>query len=154
TETVARAGERGWPVALHFSPTDVVARCVDSYRAALPRAPAPRGTGPYRPRLVLCRETYVAETPEAAYAEGALALQGFWHLSTLLPPPPPAAFDDAKLKGLTARVWGGHTYDELETMGAMLIGAPDQVRQQVEQLAALGVDTLLLVCSFGGLTHE
>ena len=51
----------------------------------------PPGTGPYRPRLLLCSETYVAETAEIARAEGALALQGFWHLSSLAAPPPPAS---------------------------------------------------------------
>ena len=35
----------------------------------------------------------------------------------------------------------------------MLIGAPDQVAEKVARLEAIGVDTLLLVCSFGGLTH-
>jgi len=31
------------------------------------------GDGAYRPRLLLCRETYVAETAATARAEGALA---------------------------------------------------------------------------------
>ena len=35
----------------------------------------------------------------------------------------------------------------------MLIGAPDQVAAKVARLEAIGVDTLLLVCSFGALTH-
>ena len=76
-ESVARVGARGWPVAMHFTPTDVVARCVEEYRAAIGRRPERPGVGPYRPRLLLCRETYVAETAEVARAEGAVALQGF-----------------------------------------------------------------------------
>ncbi len=151
--SVARVGARGWPVALHFTPTDVVARCVQDYHAALARRREPPGTGPYRPRLLLCRETYVAETAERARAEGALALQGFWHLSSLAAPPPPAEFSDVRLKELTGRVWGGYTYDELEALGGFLIGAPEQVAEKVERLAAIGVDTLLLVCSFGALSH-
>jgi alkanesulfonate monooxygenase SsuD/methylene tetrahydromethanopterin reductase-like flavin-dependent oxidoreductase (luciferase family) len=131
-----------------------VARCVQDYRAAVAHRPGPAGTGPYRPRLLLCRETYVAETAEAARAEGAVALQGFWHLSSLAPPPPPAEFSDARLQALTGRVWGGRTYDELEALGGLLIGAPEEVARKVEELQALGVDTLLLVCSFGNLSHE
>jgi alkanesulfonate monooxygenase SsuD/methylene tetrahydromethanopterin reductase-like flavin-dependent oxidoreductase (luciferase family) len=152
-ESVARVGARGWPVAMHFTPTDVVARCVEDYHAAVARRPEGPGLGPYRPRLLLCRETYVAETAEAARAEGAVALQGFWHLSSLAAPPPPTEFSDARLKELTARVWGGRTYDELAAIGGFLIGAPDQVAEGVQRLEAIGVDTLLLVCSFGALSH-
>jgi alkanesulfonate monooxygenase SsuD/methylene tetrahydromethanopterin reductase-like flavin-dependent oxidoreductase (luciferase family) len=151
--SVASVGARGWPVALHFTPTDVVARCVEDYRAAVSARPDPPGEGPYRPRVLLCRETYLAPTAEAARAEGALALQGFWYLSSLASPPLPADYSDARLKELTGRVWGGRTYDELEAMGGMLIGSPDQVAAKVDALAAIGVDTLLLVCSFGNLSH-
>jgi alkanesulfonate monooxygenase SsuD/methylene tetrahydromethanopterin reductase-like flavin-dependent oxidoreductase (luciferase family) len=152
--SVARVGARGWPVAMHFTPTEVVARSVEDYHAALARRPGSPGAGPYRPRLLLCRETYVAETAEAARAEGALALQGFWYLSLLAGPPLPPDFSDVRLKELTARVWGGQTYDELQAIGGCLIGAPDQVAAGVERLQAIGVDTLLLVCSFGHLAHE
>jgi alkanesulfonate monooxygenase SsuD/methylene tetrahydromethanopterin reductase-like flavin-dependent oxidoreductase (luciferase family) len=82
-----------------------------------------------------------------------VALQGFWHLSSLAAPPPPAEFSDARLKELTARVWGGRTYDELAAIGGFLIGAPDQIAEGVHRLEAIGVDALLLVCSFGGLSH-
>jgi alkanesulfonate monooxygenase SsuD/methylene tetrahydromethanopterin reductase-like flavin-dependent oxidoreductase (luciferase family) len=34
-----------------------------------------------------------------------------------------------------------------------LIGSPEQVAEKVEHLEAIGVDTLLLVCSFGNLSH-
>jgi alkanesulfonate monooxygenase SsuD/methylene tetrahydromethanopterin reductase-like flavin-dependent oxidoreductase (luciferase family) len=153
-ETVARAGARGWPVALHFTPTPVVARCVESYHAALAERAEPPGRGPYRPRLALCRETFVAETVAAAREQGALALLGFWYLSSLQPPPLPTHFDDDALKTLTQRVWGGQTYDELEALGGMLIGSPEQVAAQVAHLEAIGVDTLLLVASFGHLAHE
>jgi alkanesulfonate monooxygenase SsuD/methylene tetrahydromethanopterin reductase-like flavin-dependent oxidoreductase (luciferase family) len=131
----------------------VVARCVEEYRAAVAARAEAAGEGPYRPRLLLCRETYVAETAAAARAEGALALQGFWYLSSLAAPPLPSEFSAARLKELTGRVWGGRTYDELAAVGGMLIGAPDDVAQQVAGLEAIGVDTLLLVCSFGGLSH-
>ena len=110
------------------------------------------GQGPYRPRVLLCRETYVAETAEVARSGGALALQGFWHLSSLAAPPP-STYSDERFKQLTGRVWGGRSYDELAAIGGMLIGAPEQVAAQVEQLEAIGVDTLLLVCSFGNLAH-
>jgi alkanesulfonate monooxygenase SsuD/methylene tetrahydromethanopterin reductase-like flavin-dependent oxidoreductase (luciferase family) len=97
--SVARVGARGWPVAMHFTPTDVVARSVEEYRGALAKRSAPPATGPYRPRLLLCRETYVAPAAEAARAEGALALQDFWHLSSLAPPPPPpAAFSGVRFR--------------------------------------------------------
>jgi len=102
----------------------------------------------------LCRETYVAESAATARAEGALALQGFWYLSSLAAPPLPAAYSDARLKELTGRVWGGKTYDELDAAGGMIIGAPDQVAEKVAALEAIGVDTLLLVCSFGDLSHD
>jgi alkanesulfonate monooxygenase SsuD/methylene tetrahydromethanopterin reductase-like flavin-dependent oxidoreductase (luciferase family) len=151
--SVARVAARGWPVAMHFTPTEVVARSVEDYHAGLARRTEPPATGPHRPRLLLCRETYVAETAERARAEGALALQGFWHLSSLAAPPPPAEFSDARFKELTTRVWGGRTYDELGAIGGFLIGAPDQIAAQVERLEAIGVDTLLLVCSFGNLAH-
>jgi len=151
--SAARVGARGWPVAMHFTPTDAVARCVQEYRAAVAARAGATGTGPYRPRLLLCRETYVADTAATARAEGALALQGFWYLSSLAAPPLPAEFSDARLRELTGRVWGGKTYDELAAAGGMLIGAPDQVVEKVARLQAIGVDTLLLVCSFGGLSH-
>jgi alkanesulfonate monooxygenase SsuD/methylene tetrahydromethanopterin reductase-like flavin-dependent oxidoreductase (luciferase family) len=152
--SVARVGARGWPVAMHFTPTEIVARSVEDYHAALARRSGPVGTGPYRPRLLLCRETYVAETAEVARAEGALALQGFWYLSSLASPPLPAEFSDTRLKELTSRMWGGQSYDELEAIGGFLIGAPDQVAARVDGLRGIGVDTLLLVCSFGNLSHE
>jgi alkanesulfonate monooxygenase SsuD/methylene tetrahydromethanopterin reductase-like flavin-dependent oxidoreductase (luciferase family) len=152
--SVARVGARGWPVAMHFTPTDVVAQCVQDYHAALARRAEPARTGAYRPRLLLCRETLVAETAEAARAEGALALQGFWYLSSLASPPLPAEFSDARLRDLTARVWGGQSYDELDRIGGFLIGAPDQVAAKVAHLEAIGVDTVLLVCSFGNTSHE
>jgi alkanesulfonate monooxygenase SsuD/methylene tetrahydromethanopterin reductase-like flavin-dependent oxidoreductase (luciferase family) len=41
----------------------------------------------------------------------------------------------------------------MESLGAMLIGSPEQVAAKVDGLEAMGVDTLLLVSSFGGLTH-
>jgi alkanesulfonate monooxygenase SsuD/methylene tetrahydromethanopterin reductase-like flavin-dependent oxidoreductase (luciferase family) len=85
--------------------------------------------------------------------DDALALQGFWYLSSLAAPPLPAEFSDARLKELTARVWGGRTYDEMDALGAMLIGSPEQVAAKVDGLEAIGVDTLLLVSSFGGLSH-
>ena len=50
-------------------------------------------------------------------------------------------------------MWGGRTYDELEAIGGFLIGAPDQVAEHVARLETIGVDTLLLVCSFGALSH-
>jgi alkanesulfonate monooxygenase SsuD/methylene tetrahydromethanopterin reductase-like flavin-dependent oxidoreductase (luciferase family) len=152
--SVARVGARGWPVAMHFTPTEIVAQSVQDYQAALARRREPAGVGPYRPRLLLCRETYVAERPEDARAEGALALQGFWYLSSLAAPPLPAEFSDVRFKELTARVWGGQTYDELDAIGGFLIGSPEQVAAKVEGLKAIGVDTLLLVCSFGHLAHE
>ena len=95
----------------------------------------------------------LCQTAEVARAEGALALQGFWHLSSLAAPPPPAEFSDVRLKALTSRIWGGQTYDELDAIGGMVIGAPDQVAAKVEHLEAIGVDTLLLVASFGNLSH-
>ena len=152
--SVARVGGRGWPVAMHFTPTDVLAQCVEDYHAALAKRQGPLGQGPYRPRLLLCRETYVAETAERARAEGALALQGFWYLSSLAAPPPPAEFSEEHFKALTSRTWGGRTYDELDAIGGMLIGSPEQVAEKVDHLEAIGVDTLLLVCSFGNLSHE
>jgi alkanesulfonate monooxygenase SsuD/methylene tetrahydromethanopterin reductase-like flavin-dependent oxidoreductase (luciferase family) len=151
--SVARVGARGWPVAMHFTSTEVVAQCVEDYHAALAKREEPAGEGPYRPRLLLCRETYVAESLERARAEGALALQGFWYLSSLAAPPPPAAYSEERFKALTSRVWGGRTYDELEAVGGMLIGSPEQVAAKVHHLEAIGVDTLLLVCSFGNLSH-
>ena len=151
--SAARVGARGWPVAMHFTPTDVVARCVEEYRAAVAARAEPPGHGAYRPRLLLCRETYVAETSEVARAEGALALQGFWYLSSLASPPLPTRYSDERFKELTARIWGGRTYDELAVIGGMLIGSPEQIAAQVERLEAIGVDTLLLVCSFGNLSH-
>jgi alkanesulfonate monooxygenase SsuD/methylene tetrahydromethanopterin reductase-like flavin-dependent oxidoreductase (luciferase family) len=151
--SAARVGARGWPVAMHFTPTAVVARCVEEYRAAVAARTEPTGKGPYRPRLLLCRETYVADTPEAARAEGALAMQGFWYLSSLAAPPLPSAFSDSRFKELTGRVWGGQSYDELDALGGMIIGSPDQVAAKVKELEAIGVDTLLLVCSFGNLSH-
>jgi alkanesulfonate monooxygenase SsuD/methylene tetrahydromethanopterin reductase-like flavin-dependent oxidoreductase (luciferase family) len=42
----------------------------------------------------------------------------------------------------------------MEALGAMLIGSPEQIAAKVEHLEAIGVDTLLLVCSFGNLSHE
>ena len=36
----------------------------------------------------------------------------------------------------------------------MLIGSPEQIAEKVEHLQAIGVDTLLLVCSFGNLSHD
>jgi alkanesulfonate monooxygenase SsuD/methylene tetrahydromethanopterin reductase-like flavin-dependent oxidoreductase (luciferase family) len=151
--SVARVGAKGWPVAMHFTPTEVVAQAVQDYQAALATRRQPAGVGPYRPRLLLCRETYVADTPERARAEGALALQGFYHLSSLAAPPPPATFSDERLKSLT-RSWGGRSFDEMEALGAMLIGSPEQIAGKAERLEAIGVDTLLLVCSFGSLSHE
>src|SRR5262249_37315473 len=148
-----RVGARGWPVAMHFTPTDVVARCVEEYRAAVAGRREAPASGPYRPRLLLCRETYVAETPPVARAAGSLALQGFWYLSSLASPPLPGEYSDARLKELTSRVWGGRTYDELDAAGGMLIGSPDQVADKVADLEAIGVDTLLLVASFGNLSH-
>ena len=132
--SAARVGARGWPVAMHFTPTDVVARCVEEYRAAVAARTEAAGEGPYRPRLLLCRETYVAQTAATARAEGALALQGFWYLSSLAAPPLPSEFSDARLKELTGRVWGGRTYDELAAMGGMLIGSPDEVAEKVAGL--------------------
>jgi alkanesulfonate monooxygenase SsuD/methylene tetrahydromethanopterin reductase-like flavin-dependent oxidoreductase (luciferase family) len=151
--SAARVGARGWPVAMHFTPTDVVARCVEEYRAAVAGRTDVVRDGPYRPRLLLCRETYVAETEAAARADGALALQGFWYLSSLAAPPLPTEYSDARLKELTGRVWGGRTYDELAAVGGMLIGSPREIAEKVAELEAIGVDTLLLVCSFGNLSH-
>src|SRR5262244_2545368 len=136
--SAARVGARGWPVAMHFTPTDVVARCVQEYRAAVDARADAVGRGPYRPRLLLCRETYVADTPARARAEGALAVQPFWYLSSLASPPLPSEFSDAHLKELTARIWGGRTYDELAAIGGMLIGSPEQVATQVDRLEAIG----------------
>jgi alkanesulfonate monooxygenase SsuD/methylene tetrahydromethanopterin reductase-like flavin-dependent oxidoreductase (luciferase family) len=130
-----------------------VAQAVQDYHAALAKRDQPPGEGPYRPRLLLCRETYVAETPEQARAQGALGLQGFYHLSSLAAPPPPASFSDERLKSLT-RSWGGRSFDEMEALGAMLIGSPEQIAAKVEHLESIGIDTLLLVCSFGSLSHE
>jgi alkanesulfonate monooxygenase SsuD/methylene tetrahydromethanopterin reductase-like flavin-dependent oxidoreductase (luciferase family) len=151
--SVARVGGKGWPVAMHFTPTEIVARCVEDYHAALAKRREPPGHGPYRPRLLLCRETYVAETAERARAEGAVGLQGFWHLSSLAAPPPPEEFSEERFKALTSRTWGGRTYDELDAIGGMVIGSPEQAAEKVEHLEAIGVDTLLLVCSFGNLSH-
>ncbi len=152
--SAARVGARGWPVAMHFTPTEVVARCIEEYHAALAARAEPGGDGPYRPRVLLCRETYVAETPEAARREGALALQGFWYLSSLAAPPLPSVYSEERFNQLTTgRAWGGRSYDELTAIGSVLIGAPEQVAAQVAHLEAIGVDTLLLVCSFGNLTQ-
>src|SRR5262249_10878935 len=147
--TAARVGARGWPVAMHFTPTDVVARCVEEYRAAVAaRTETPRA-GPYRPRPLARRRTHRAGTAEAASARGARGRPGTPESS----PPLHARYSDERFKELTGRVWGGRTYDELAAMGGMLIGSPQQVQEQVERLEAIGVDTLLLVCSFGNLSH-
>ena len=50
-------------------------------------------------------------------------------------------------------MWGGRSYDELAAIGGMLIGSPGEVADKVAGLEAIGIDTLLLVCSFGGLSH-
>ena len=148
-------GERGdvdrrQPPIAHDHPT---ADHHVGHGAAVAARAEPPGHGAYRPRLLLCRETYVAETSEVARAEGALALQGFWYLSSLASPPLPTRYSDERFKELTARIWGGRTYDELAAIGGMLIGSPEQIAAQVERLEAIGVDTLLLVCSFGNLSH-
>jgi hypothetical protein len=61
--SAARVGARGWPVAMHFTDGEVVARCIEGITALAGRT-EPVGEGPYRPRVLLCRETYVAGTPE------------------------------------------------------------------------------------------
>src|SRR5256885_907385 len=71
--SAARVGARGWPVAMHFTPTDVVARCVEEYRAAGAARTEAVGAGPYRARPPLCRETDRAHTPAAARAAGGWA---------------------------------------------------------------------------------
>src|SRR5207245_4512126 len=43
--SAARVGARGWPVAMHFTPTDVVARCVEEYRAAVAARTEASGDG-------------------------------------------------------------------------------------------------------------
>ena len=91
--------------------------------------------------------------PQRSPGRRGAGAQGFWHLSSLAAPPPPAEFSDDRLKALTSRVWGGQTYDELDAIGGMVIGAPDQIAAKVEHLEAIGVDTLLLVASFGNLSH-
>ena len=83
-----------------------------------------------------------------------MTLQGFWYLSSLASLPLPQDFSDERLKQLTSRVWGGHTYDELDALGGMIISSPKQVAEQVAQLEAISVDTLLLVASFGNLSHK
>ena len=97
---MARVGARGWPVAMHFTPTEVVARCVEEYRAALARRAEPAGHGSVSAaaRCSAARPTS-PRRPEVARAEGALALQGFWHLSSLAAPPPPAEFSDDAAQG-------------------------------------------------------
>jgi alkanesulfonate monooxygenase SsuD/methylene tetrahydromethanopterin reductase-like flavin-dependent oxidoreductase (luciferase family) len=42
----------------------------------------------------------------------------------------------------------------MEALGAMLIGSPEQIAAKVYHLESIGVDTLLLICSFGNLSHE
>ena len=42
----------------------------------------------------------------------------------------------------------------MEALGAMLIGSPEQIAAKVEHLESIGIDTLLLVCSFGSLSHD
>jgi alkanesulfonate monooxygenase SsuD/methylene tetrahydromethanopterin reductase-like flavin-dependent oxidoreductase (luciferase family) len=153
-ESVARVGSRGWPVALHFTPTETVARCVEAYHQAVDQLAEPPGSGPYRPKVLLCREVFVDRDAAAARLQGELALQGFWHLSSLAAPPPPADFSAERFRTLTTRVWGGQSYDALAALGGMLIGDPDQVAAGVSRLEAIGVDTLLLVCSFGNLSHQ
>src|SRR5438309_699105 len=108
---------------------------------------------PRRPRSTTSRAGGSISASARACAEGALALQGFWYRSSLAAPPLPSECSDARLKELTGRVWGGRTYDELAAMGGMLIGSPDEVAEKVAGLEAIGVDTLLLVCSFGGLSR-
>ncbi|HEX6513221.1 MAG TPA: LLM class flavin-dependent oxidoreductase, partial [Chloroflexota bacterium] len=150
--TVELVGSRGWPVAMHFTPNSELPDSIRTYRAAVPAA-AP-SQGPFRPRVVLCRELVVADDPEEARREAAVGLQGFWHLSALLPPPPPATFSDRRLKELTTRVLGGKTFDELCESGIALVGTPDEVATKVRDLERMGVDTLLVLASFGTLTHE
>jgi alkanesulfonate monooxygenase SsuD/methylene tetrahydromethanopterin reductase-like flavin-dependent oxidoreductase (luciferase family) len=153
-ESVGRAGARGWPVALHFTPTAEVARCAEAYRATIADKPDLPDEGPYRPRLLLCRETYVGASAAEARAVGELAILGFWHLSALLPPPTPATFSEDLLREHTTRIWGGQTFDGLDELGGFLIGSGVEVARKVEHLENIGVDTLLLVASFGNLSHE
>ncbi len=150
--TVEKVAARGWPAALHFTPVSELPSCIETYRSASP--PGMPSEGPFRPRIVVCRELFVAESAEYARAQGAVAVQGFWHLSALLPPPPPATFSDERLKELTTRVLGGRSYDELDEAGIVLIGSPDQVAEKVRHLEEMGVDTLLVLASFGTLPHE
>ena len=89
-----------------------------------------------------------------ARIEGALALQGFWHLSSVGKLPLPDEYSSEKLKQYTTRILGGYTYDEMDALGAMIIGSPEQVAERVDVLEKMGIDTLLLVASFGNLSHE
>jgi alkanesulfonate monooxygenase SsuD/methylene tetrahydromethanopterin reductase-like flavin-dependent oxidoreductase (luciferase family) len=150
--TVEKVGANGWPVALHFTPIQELPAAIEAYRAAVP-AGVP-SDGPFRPRFVVCRELCVAESEAEARDKARLAVQGFWHLSNLLPPPPPPDFSDERLKQLTTRVLGGKTFDEIEQAGIVLAGTPDQVAEKVRRLEAIGVDTLLVLASYGTLTHE
>jgi len=96
---------------MHFTPTEVVARCVEEYRAAVAERPGPP-VDRYGPSL-------------------------------------PNEYSDARLKELTGPVWGGRSYDELDAIGGMLIGSPDQIAEKVAGLEAIGCRSLEL---FAGAT--
>ena len=79
----------------------------------------------------------------AARQQGALALQGFWHLSSLAAPPPPAEFSDERFKTLTTRVWAS-------------FGAPDPMPERFTVCwgASSATDTFPKAASVGGSVGE
>ena len=145
----------GWPVAMHFTPDRR-------------RRPVRRGvSGGDRPAARTRRESVRTgrgcccaarpmwpRRPRSARAEGAAGAPGL--LASLVPGRAAAARRVLRRASQGADGSGMGRADLRRARGAIggfLIGAPDQVAAEVEQLEAIGVDTLLLVCSFGALSH-
>jgi alkanesulfonate monooxygenase SsuD/methylene tetrahydromethanopterin reductase-like flavin-dependent oxidoreductase (luciferase family) len=162
-ETLRWAGQQQFPVASIFLPLNPTKAAFDSYRDAA--RDAGHAVGPEM--LVQCRNVYIADSEQQAREEAEPAFNHLFGLFTEAALPTSSAVHsdlDSFYAGdshayyrefFRPFVTEGLTFNDLCAAGIMVVGTPEQVREQiVEQVRATGAGHFMSWMNFGNLPGE
>lgn len=161
--TLRWAAQQDFPVSSIFLPVQPTKDAFDTYREAAREAG--REAGPEQ--LVQCRNVYIADSEQQAREEAEPAFNHLFGLFTeaALPTSTAVRSDvDTFYAGESHAyyreffrpfVTEGVTFDDLCAAGIMVVGTPEQVREQiVEQVRTTGAGHFMTWMNFGNLATD
>jgi alkanesulfonate monooxygenase SsuD/methylene tetrahydromethanopterin reductase-like flavin-dependent oxidoreductase (luciferase family) len=157
TETVTFCAKHRYSFMSVYSPWRMIKRWFDGYRAAAEED----GYEPDPELLVFSAPVFVAESDAVALKEARGPVEWLFHKALNLTPEifwPPGYMSPSSLRGMLQsgmKAYPATSYEELLEQRYVLVGSPETVAEQIEELRReMGFGAMNVLIAIGDMTHE